>query len=58
MTASDSHSNHRQDPDLLAVRETESHRLTLRLAREQMECIAALELMPLLPETRLSYPAT
>ncbi len=58
MAASDSHNNHRQDPDLFAVLETESYRLTLRLAREQMECIAALELTSLLPETGHLHPAT
>ncbi len=47
MTASDSDSNIQQDPDLLAVSETESYRLTLRFAREQMECIATIELTSL-----------
>ncbi|MBD1400094.1 DUF342 domain-containing protein [Pelovirga terrestris] len=44
MMASDSHNTH-LDPDLLAVHETDSYRLTLRLPPDQMECIATLELL-------------
>ncbi len=57
MMASDSSKNTHLDPDLLAVHETESYRLTLRLAREQMECIATLELTSLVPEALSPDPA-
>ena len=53
MLASDSPNHTQLDPDLLAVHETESYRLTLRLAREQMECTATLELTSLVPEALL-----
>jgi len=49
MMASDFHTDIQQDPDLLTVIETESYRLTLRLAREQMECIATIELTSQIP---------
>ena len=44
MTDQDSSPDIQQDPDLLAVEETDGYRLTLRLAKEQMECVAAIEL--------------
>jgi uncharacterized protein (DUF342 family) len=56
MMASDSHDNTQLNPDQLAVRETDSYRLTLCLAREQMECIAAIELISLVPEALSSSP--
>ncbi len=43
MTDQDSSPDIQQDPDLLAVEETDAYRLTLRLAKEQMECVAAIE---------------
>lgn len=42
--ASDSYRNGHQDPDLLAVRETDNYQLTLRLAGEQMECVATFSI--------------
>jgi len=58
MKASDSHTNTHQDPDLLVVSETASYRLTLGLAREQMECIATIELTSLVPGAPVSPPTT
>ncbi len=53
MMASDSHNIAQQDSDLLVVHETENYRLTLRLARDQIECVATIELTPLEPEVPL-----
>ncbi len=58
MMASDSHPNTQQDPDLLVVSKTESYRLTLRLVREQMECIATIELTSLVPDALVAPAAT
>ncbi len=56
MMASDAHPDIQQTPDLLAVHETEKYRLTLRLAREEMECIAELEWNAMETEPQLSVP--
>jgi uncharacterized protein (DUF342 family) len=56
MMASEFHDNPQLNPDLLAVCETDSYRLTLCLAREQMECIAAIQLNSLVPEVLSSSP--
>lgn len=48
-----SHTDIRQDPDLLAVMETESFRLILRLAQTRMECVAALEVKISVPPALL-----
>ena len=34
-----------QDPDLLFVQQEQGYRLTLRLAREQLDCVAQIELL-------------
>ena len=47
MTDQASSADIRQDPDLLAVEETETYLLTLRLAKDQMECVAAIAFKPL-----------
>ena len=56
MTDQDSSTDNHHDPDLLAVEETDAYRLTLRLAKEQMECVAAIEFKSLPPATPRQEP--